>query len=242
MEYQYNQIAQFYNAYSHTQRWLLEFVEDMLIENHIFSGTLIDLGCGSGVLFEYLEDSLTSFGIDISENLLKEAEKNAPHATYIHADITQYQHASKVEVVTCLFDTMNHLDTIQNVKKVIDNMSGMLSEGGVAIFDMIGREELEQLAAQSFVLPLETDFGTAYFQASSENTKQIEWQIDMYIKDADNRYLKEVVTFNEQYYNLEEIYTYAKTKFSHILLYTASGEKIDSIKDTNERVFFVCRK
>lgn len=242
MEYEYNQIAKFYNAYSHTQRWLLEFVEDMLIENHIFSGTLVDLGCGSGVLFEYLEDSLTSIGVDISENLISEAKKNAPHATYVHADITQYQYDKKADVVTCLFDTMNHLDTITNVKKVIDNMSAMLSSGGVAIFDMLGQEELSQLVSQSFVLPLETDFGTAYFQASSEDAKEVEWQIDMFIKEEDDRYQKEVITFNEQYYNLEEIYAYAKTKFSHILLYTASGEKVETINDCTERLFFVCRK
>lgn len=242
MEYEYNQIAKFYNAYAHTQRWLLEFVEDMLIENHIFSGTLIDLGCGSGVLFEYLESSLHSIGVDISENLLKEAEKNAPHGKYIHADITTYVSSEKANVVTCLFDTMNHLPTIKDVKQVIDNMSEMLSDGGIAIFDMLGEEELGQLTDQSFVLPLETDFGMAYFQAYSEEPEVIQWQIDTYTHQEEESYLRKSVEFKEYYYLLSEIYEYALEKFNHVLLYTSLGEKIKHISDYDGRIFFVCRK
>lgn len=242
MEYQYNQIAKFYNAYSHSQRWLLEFVEDMLIENHIFSGTIVDLGCGSGVLFEYLEDSLTSIGVDISEKLLEEAQHNAKHGRYIHADITTFKDVQEADVITCLFDTMNHLASQADCLHVIDNMQLMLKEGGIAIFDMLGSEELEQLTQQSFVLPLETDFGTAYFQAMSEDAKQIEWQIDMYLQEADKRYTKEVVTFTERYYPLSEVYQHAKQVFSHVQLYNGSGERVQSISDSNERLFFVCRK
>lgn len=242
MEYEYNQIAKFYNAYAHTQRWLLEFVEDMLIENHVFSGQIVDLGCGSGVLFEYLEDSLVSIGVDIANELLNEAKKNAPHGTYVHADMTTYIHSEKVEVVTCLFDTLNHLAKKEDVMQVINNMSSMLLPGGIAIFDMLGEAELEQLQIQSFVLPIDTDFGTAYFQAHSDETTQIEWQIDAYTKQEDERYVKEVIQFQEYYYDLEEIYTHVCRQFEHVQLYTASGEKISAIEKKSERVFFVCRK
>lgn len=242
MEYEYNQIAKFYNAYAHTQRWLLEFVEDMLIENHIFSGTIIDLGCGSGVLFEYLEDSLQSIGVDIAEELLNEARKNAPHGKYIHADITTYKTDSQVDVVTCLFDTMNHLTTEEKVIKVVDNMSDMLKTGGIAIFDMLGKEEMLQLAQQSFTLPIDTDFGTAYFQAHSEEGKIIEWQIDAYTKQSNGYYHKDSVTFQEHYYDLKNIYAYVQTRFTYIQIYNAAGEKLQKVEDTSERIFFVCRK
>lgn len=242
MEYEYNQIAKFYNAYAHTQRWLLEFVEDMLIENHTFTGEIVDLGCGSGVLFEYLEESLVSVGVDIANELLIEAAKNAPHGTYIHHDITTYQHPRKVNVVTCLFDTMNHLPKERDVIQVIDNMSQMLLDGGIAIFDMLGQEEMEQLCQQSDVLPLETEFGTAYFQAYSEDANVVEWQIDIYTKEADNRYQKEVVQFQEHYYEQQVIYEYASQRFSHVQIYTAAGEKLANIEDSKGRIFFVCRK
>lgn len=242
MEYEYNQIAKFYNAHAHGQRWLLEFVEDMLIENHIFSGKLLDLGCGSGVLFEYLEESLQSIGVDISEKLLQEAKQNAPHGTYIHADIIEYIHPEKVNVVTCLFDTLNHIKTLKEVKQIIKNMSDVLTCDGVAIFDMLGKEELEQLSQQSYVLPLETDFGTAYFQAYSENKENIEWQIDIYNKLENDTYTKEVIQFQEYYYDLAEILTEVQSQFSHVQIYTSLGEKIQNIADSDGRLFFVCRK
>lgn len=242
MEYEYNQIAKFYNAYSHTQRWLLEFIEDMLIENHIFEGTIVDLGCGSGVLFEYLEDSLTSIGVDIANELLIEAAKNAPHGKYVHHDIVTYQHSDKVEVVTCLFDTMNHLGKLEDVKQVIKNMHEMLLPGGIAVFDMLGKEELEQLSEQSYVLPLDTDFGTAYFQAYSEDAENVQWQIDVYSKKQDSIYEKEVICFSEKYYCLDEISEYVNEKFTHVQMYTSLGEKLSNATDFRGRIFFVCHK
>ncbi|MGL4663201.1 MAG: class I SAM-dependent methyltransferase [Culicoidibacterales bacterium] len=242
MEYEYNQIAKFYNAYSHTQRWLLEFVEDMLIENHIFEGTIVDLGCGSGVLFEYLEDSLASIGVDIANELLIEAGQNAPHGKYIHHDIVTYHHPEKVEVVTCLFDTMNHLRKIEDVKQVIKNMHEMLLPGGIAIFDMLGKEELEQLTEQSYVLPLDTEFGTAYFQAYSEDAENIQWQIDVYSKKQESIYEKEVICFSEKYYSLKEVHRQVSEKFTHVQMYTSLGEKLQELSDFRGRIFFVCHK
>lgn len=240
MEKEYNKIAKFYNAYAHTQNWLLEFVEDILVEKQIFSGNLVDFGCGSGVLFEYLENTLSFTGVDISQDLLNQALINAPHATYVHADITKFS-TTGATVTTCLFDTLNHLETISEVYKTITNMYNSLNKDGVAIFDLFGISELKSINDQSIVTPVETEFGVAYFQATSDN-KTLTWDIDAFFSVENDLYEKESVQFCEQYFDLDKILEFVSNKFNTCFCYNAAGERIAFNTQLKERTFFVCTK
>ena len=66
---------------------------------------LLDVGCGTGYLFEILDDDETNFyGLDLSEKMLEVAKsKNIPNTEYIQATAEKLPyHDESMDIVTCI--------------------------------------------------------------------------------------------------------------------------------------------
>jgi ubiquinone/menaquinone biosynthesis C-methylase UbiE len=74
-------------------------------------GSLLDLGCGNGVLARHLPPSIEYVGIDLSENLLNDARKQTPKGRFLAADATQ-----PLPLKGELFDFASFILSLQNME------------------------------------------------------------------------------------------------------------------------------
>jgi len=89
--------------------------------------TLLDLGCGQGILSRHLPSGVGYAGVDASPSLIKEAQKRSPKAFYV-ADITQpltlkhppFTHAALILV----------LQNVEDHAKALESASKSLQSGG----------------------------------------------------------------------------------------------------------------
>lgn len=115
-----------------------------------FGGTVVDVGCGAGGMFEELLNAgaYEVVGVDISEKMLAEAERNCTDARVIlkNCDFLELDEQGFDAVVA--FDSYNHFDMpVEFVKKA----HSLLSRGGrLTVAFGCGRE---QVNAISRVLP-----------------------------------------------------------------------------------------
>ena len=78
----YNRIAEDWDKDHDNDDWWIEGT-DVLISHLPSKGTVLDVGCGSGVKSCYLlEGGFKVTGIDISEKLLDIARRKAPEGEY----------------------------------------------------------------------------------------------------------------------------------------------------------------
>lgn len=81
---------------------------------------IVDLGCGDGRLYWYLEENIDYeieyVGVDISLELLKLANKKHPHARRIHQDMVYFLKNSPQEYFDCIISVagFHHLPTSQD--------------------------------------------------------------------------------------------------------------------------------
>jgi ubiquinone/menaquinone biosynthesis C-methylase UbiE len=54
-------------------------LRDVYLKNNITSGEVLDIGCGTGKIKEYLGEGFTYSGIDISPAMIQQAEKRGVH-------------------------------------------------------------------------------------------------------------------------------------------------------------------
>lgn len=96
--------------------------------------SILDLGCGQGVLERTLPPSVEYYGVDLSASLLKHAQDRASHAkrcNWIQADCCTDlpESLGKHPMIV----VMLALQGMENPLGVFQNISKHLSEGGVAI-------------------------------------------------------------------------------------------------------------
>lgn len=114
-------------------------VEELGAAGHT-SGTVVDLGCGSGILARALVDAgYDAFGVDISPEMIELARADVPSATFTVGSVHDVAIPSAVgvaaigEVLNYATDPSAGLDALRALAR---RVRGALADGGVFVFDV----------------------------------------------------------------------------------------------------------
>lgn len=93
--------------------------------------SLLDLGCGQGVLARHLKEDIEYIGIDRSKKLIASARKLSPKRTFFAADVTKTLPIDKKDFECAVF--LLSLQNIENGQSAIGNAAGHLKKGAKLI-------------------------------------------------------------------------------------------------------------
>ena len=150
--------------------WMCGGLELKLAKNRAFfrdhsirpahSAAAVDLGAGSGFQsIPLAEAGFNVTAIDVSRNLLAELNKAAvklPIRT-IQDDLLNFAEHSpaKIEIIVCMGDTLTHLKTLVEVKKIIHRVYGALEKEGLLILGF--RDMTVELTQLDRFIPVRSD-------------------------------------------------------------------------------------
>lgn len=136
----YDPFAWFYNRYwGHiTSNPPMFEIYDRLILSRLPAGArVLDLCCGTGQLDGKLADmGFEVTGVDASEEQLSFARINAPRCHFIHADVSDLDLPPQYDGAICVFDSLNHLMTRDELERTFRNVKEALMPGGIFAFDL----------------------------------------------------------------------------------------------------------
>lgn len=204
----------------------LDFTNKYLKKDDI----ILDLACGSGTLINMLKNKGYNVeGLDYSEEMINIARNKNPNIVFYNKDMTSFHIDKKYNVITCFFDSLNHLNTFDEIKKTFNCVYNHLNEKGLFIFDIF-----------SFY---------AYLNSKGITKKEFkdfsyEWKItlkkpnilkhNLKIKDT-NSIVEE--NYNEYYYPLEKFINDKRFKTLEI-----SGDFLDFYDSISGRLIVVLEK
>jgi SAM-dependent methyltransferase len=118
-------------------RWLAA-IEQLALECGLRGRRVLDVACGTGKSFlPLLRRGYEVTACDVSPGMVAEAQRKAGgRATVYVADMRCLPPVGRFDLVTCLDDAINHL---QSADEVLDALSGMyanLAPGGLLAFDV----------------------------------------------------------------------------------------------------------
>jgi ubiquinone/menaquinone biosynthesis C-methylase UbiE len=96
---------------------------------------LLDVGCGTGGHFEFLQEQFVCTGLDISESMLVYAKQKFPDIDFIQDDMAEMNLDGKYDVILCLFSSIGYILTEDKLQKTINNFSNHLKPGGIVIIE-----------------------------------------------------------------------------------------------------------
>ena len=139
----YRRYAEAYVKSGHG-RWslqLLPWVAGVLDRYGIVPGSLVDVACGPGEFAcAMAKRGYAVTGVDQSPEMLALARTTAERlgvaVTFLEQDMRELSLTGTVDMVTCLFDSLNYLVDEQDLPATLDGFARCLTPRGLLLFDM----------------------------------------------------------------------------------------------------------
>jgi len=103
---------------------------------------MLDVACGTGNHIQYMKKYFKITGIDLDKDMLRIARKKFPDVKFVRGDMKTFLLNKQFDVIVCLFSSIAHLKTYNNLEKTIRNFSRHLKSGGVVIIEPFVSPEL----------------------------------------------------------------------------------------------------
>ncbi len=115
----------------------LPLVREHLLSLVPFGVRILDLCCGTGQVAAILQgDGFSVTGVDASNSMLRMARKRVPKEAFIHCDVRCFRQENSFNGAICLYDSLNHIMSIDDLKAVFCNVLHSLVRGGRFGFDL----------------------------------------------------------------------------------------------------------
>ena len=212
----YTSFAQVYDLFMDNvpyEMWST-YLEEILAEDGICDGILLDLGCGTGKLTRIMaEKGFDMIGIDNSMEMLdmareQEYDREEPSGIlYLLQDMREFALYGTVRAVYSACDCLNYImeeDELLTVFKLVNNY---LDPKGLFIFDMNTSYKYEQLLAENTIAENRKE-GSFIWENYYDKEEQVnEYDLTLFIKesedDKEERFLRFTETHFQRCYSLE---------------------------------------
>jgi len=134
----FNRVAKFYDIMMREmdyKEWAF-YIEE-IIKKFSNGNKILDLACGTGNITEFLKNKKYNvFGLDISFNMLQLAKKknvnNLVNGTFFKLPFKD----KSFDVVLSTFDSLNNVESLNDLKNVFSEVYRVLRNGGLWTFDL----------------------------------------------------------------------------------------------------------
>lgn len=116
------------------------FIAECLKERGVERGIVLDLGCGTGTLTEYLaEKGYDMIGVDNSYDMLDKAlqkkEQSGLDILYLCQDMREFELYGTVAAVISVCDSVNYITDLEELTGVFSLVNNYLDPEGLFLFD-----------------------------------------------------------------------------------------------------------
>jgi SAM-dependent methyltransferase len=144
----YSEYASVYDASGQIafSEQMIPYLRTILDRHPANKGALLDLACGTGtVAIAMALQGWQVIGIDGSETMLAQARTKAlalgealpdGRVDWQQSDMRRFRLPQPVDLVTCLYDSLNYMLTSEDLVAVFRSVQIALNPGGVFLFDM----------------------------------------------------------------------------------------------------------
>jgi SAM-dependent methyltransferase len=234
----YAGLAPFYDRVMGDRSGEVDRIRRYMSRHRFGAQSLLELGCGTGALLAGLAPHLSVTGVDRSPEMLSIAARTVPGARLVRGDITAFTLPSRFDVVICMFDTLNHVVTMDGWLALFRCAHEHLSDGGLFIFDVNTTGRLRRLAdAPPFLDEFDRNVVIMTVRAAGDGLSL--WETRIFEHQADNVFELHHERIYELGVPLTQIRAALAGRFELVEEESLNGSPVS---DDSDRVFFCWRR
>ena len=200
--------------------------------------TVLEIACGTGGMLGFLADTYEVAGLDRSPQMLALARKKLPHIRFYRQSISTFRIAKQFDAIVCVFDSINHLLSFAEWKKVFRQVALHLNDGGLFIFDVNTRGKLRRLT-KGPVWSREFEQDLVIIKVTGGRRGMFAWDVKIFEHQKRDAFKLFHETIRELALPHKRILIALRDHFKKVKVIDPGG---DRPSDESERLYFVCKK
>lgn len=222
-----------------------EYICEILSENGIKDGLLLDLACGTGSLsVPFAKMGFEVIASDASPDMLLAAREKAYEAgmemMFLCQRMEETDLYGTVRAVVCSLDSINHLTSVETLNKTFSNLSNFVDDGGIVVFDVNTLYKHRYVLANNTFVYDEKNVYCVWQNTLRQDEKTVNINLDFFVRDG-KTYSRLSENFTETAFSDSELTSAAENgNFSVIARYDELTK--NEPHEKSERIFYVLRR
>ena len=243
----YNSFASVYDELTKNVDYgrFADYVCEILNNNGITDGLVLDLACGTGSLSVLLAaKGFEVIASDASADMLAVAREKAydrgADIMFLCQRMEESDLYGTVRAAVCSLDSINHLDSLETVNTVFERLSNFIDDGGIVIFDVNTLYKHQTVLADNTFVYDEKSVYCVWQNNLRSDGRTININLDFFVRGGDcyNRYSE---NFSEIAFTDSEL-TAAAENGDFTVIGRYHEFTFDAPHPDSERVFYVLRR
>ncbi|ATQ49672.1 class I SAM-dependent methyltransferase [Staphylococcus epidermidis] len=205
------------------------------------SHDLLDIGCGTGNLTQLLTSLGEVTGMDISVDMLSIASQKTNQVKWIEGNMTHFNLNKKFNMITIFCDSLNYLETLNDVKMTFERVYQHLNKNGVFIFDVHTVHKMKTLFNNKSYIDESDNVFVGWDAICGDEPLSVYHEMTFFVSQQNGLYRR----FDESHYQRtydEQIYRNLLKDVGYHSVKTFTDFNIHSHEEDAHRLFFVAKK
>ncbi|MEH7074116.1 class I SAM-dependent DNA methyltransferase [Neobacillus drentensis] len=228
------------------KEWV-QFVKDRCAKFNVSGTRLLDLACGTGELSVRLaQDGFSVTGVDLSEDMLAVAQAKAEDVgiriPFFQQNMAHLEGQAEFDVISILCDSLNYLQTEEDVKATFLNVFQHLTDEGIFIFDVHSIYKIDHLFINQTYASSEEVVSFIWNSFAGETPNSVEHELSFFVLDeGTGKYERYDELHFQRTYSIKQYSNWLMEAGFDLLEVSADFESSEP-HSQSERIFFVVRK
>lgn len=226
-------------------KWV-SFIEAAISTYYHDAKKVLDVGCGTGeIAIRLAKRDLDITGVDLSEDMLTVAQsklhENNAKVLFLQQDMRELGgFVEPFDVVTICCDSINYLETAQDVQATFRAVYQQLKQQGLFIFDVHSLYKIHTIFAGHTFADQDEDVSFIWNSFLGDEPNSIEHDMSFFVRREDVYERYDEVHY-QRTFTIEE-YTSWLEAASFEVLNVCCDFQFASPSPSSERLFFIARK
>ena len=244
----YSSFAEVYDLFMDNvpyEEWSV-YLQQLLKENGVEDGLVLDLGCGTGTLTELLAaQGYDMIGVDASEEMLQAAmekrTRSGQDILYLLQDMREFELYGTVRAVVSICDSINYTLEYEDLVRVFTLVNNYLDPGGVFIFDLNTVYKYQNILGDNTFAEDREESSFIWDNFYDEEDQVNEYDLTLFIREENGLYRKYTETHYQKAYELTTVRRALKEAGMEFAAAYDAFTKEPPKKDS-ERIYVIARE